>query len=62
MNTWLILFGRVVEHLGAYKNFLAGLGVDVIIIDGQKYLEAVSKPHLRPNGSVAALFKMLTYI
>ena len=24
-------------------------------------LEAVSKPHLRLNGSVAALFKMLTY-
>ena len=25
-------------------------------------LEAVSKPHLRPNGRVAARFKMLTYI
>ncbi len=24
-------------------------------------LEAVSKPHLRPNGCVASLFKMLTY-
>jgi hypothetical protein len=25
------------------------------------FLEAVSKPHLRPDGCVAGLFKMLTY-
>jgi len=24
-------------------------------------LDAISKPHLTPNGGVAALFKMLTY-
>jgi hypothetical protein len=27
----------------------------------RKGLEVVSKPHIRPNGCVANLFKMLTY-
>jgi len=31
----LILFGRMVEHLGARKDFFSCLGVDVII-DGQQ--------------------------